>query len=241
MQIQFIIGAVVLGLLNTSRTQAWLLVYLHFYPEWKAKVLQEMNDLLAAHDATPENLHTIPFPAWESALPSLEACTSEIIRLLADTSLFRKNMGGEVDIGGRTLPAQSILIYPISVSHFNPDFFPDPMQFDPSRITHKNPHFVGWGVGLFFRWLLCVPTQAHVASHFPGKHPCTGRRTALMLLKLVTTHFLLRFHYDLVDGSGNALKNIPQRERNTLHMPESAKGEEVFIKYTSVSNFGSAI
>jgi cytochrome P450 len=144
---QFIIGAVVLGLLNTTRLQAWLLIYFNIYPEWKAKVIREMDDFVASHGATPECMQDIPFQAWETALPTLEACISELIRVLGDAALLRQNYGGDFDIGGRTIPANSFLAYPMSDVHHDPSFYPNPMEFDPTRVPHKDPHFVGWGSG----------------------------------------------------------------------------------------------
>jgi cytochrome P450 len=156
MNSQFIIGSVILGLLNTSRVQAWLLIYFNIYPEWKAKVMQEMNDFLDDHGATPESLHSIPFQAWDSALPTLEACTSELIRIKGDGALLRRNIGGDFDVGGRTIPADSFLIYPISDFNHDPARFPDPKKFNPARAPHKDPNFVGWGTGKSHHYCVCV-------------------------------------------------------------------------------------
>jgi hypothetical protein len=60
----------------------------------------------------------------------------------------------------------------------------------------------------------------------------------MMLIKLISTHFLLRFQYDVVDRSGSVLKDIPKCEKNTLHLPALAKGETAFLKYSGVSSFG---
>lgn len=58
-----------------------------------------------------------------------------------------------------------------------------------------------------------------------------------MLIKLITTHFLLRFEYEFVDDATSSMasepvrKDVPLAEPNSLHLPGLRKGESSFLRY----------
>jgi hypothetical protein len=51
---------------------------------------------------------------------------------------------------------------------------------------------------------------------FLGRHPCAGMKIAKLEIKLVLTMMLLGYEYELVDGNGNYLKELPSQDRNNL-------------------------
>ena len=49
-----------------------------------------------------------------------------------------------------------------------------------------------------------------------GRHPCAGMKIAKLEIKLVLTMILLGYEYEVVDGNGNYLKEVPSQNRNDL-------------------------
>lgn len=149
------LGSTFAGLINNSRIEAWLLVYLCFHPEWKNKITQELNDLLAecSTKSGPEAMHDVPFERWASALPSLQACIIEMIRLKGDGALLRKNVSNsDVSIAGRAIPPGQYATYLMSDIHHNPLIYPDAHTFRPDREPAKTAEgvtFIGFGTGSF--------------------------------------------------------------------------------------------
>lgn len=148
---QFILFVVMTALDNTSRLQAWLLIYLWAHPTWKSKVLTEMEELLARYDASADDLSVIPEEAWNDSLPTLQACIYEIVRLLPEDVLLRQNIGGDINVDGFVVSAGSYVVYPIFEIHQNAALYSDPQKFDPGRFlvpgAQKGPDFVGFGAG----------------------------------------------------------------------------------------------
>lgn len=121
-----------------------------------------MRDFLTAHGATLETTQQIPLDAWENALPSLQLCTHEIIRLLGDGALLRQNVGEAIEVEGCTIPTGMYLVYPMFDIHHDPKRYPDPFKFDPSRPQPPSDlkggiDFVGWGAGALLHLQVLIP------------------------------------------------------------------------------------
>ena len=63
---------------------------------------------------------------------------------------MRRNLGPELYINNKIIPTGAYVIYPFSDVHLDPEIYPDPWKFDPSRkeATHVPFSFVGWGGGM---------------------------------------------------------------------------------------------
>ena len=94
------------------------------------------------------------------------------------------------------------LVYPSSDAHLNPEYYPEPHNYDPGRWLRPDPvpdtpfPFVGWGV---------------------GRHPCTGMKVAKLEMKLILATFLTRYEYELVDKDGKFPDLLPVPNRNDIH------------------------
>ena len=97
----------------------------------------------------------MPISAWESHTPILDGFIRETLRLAQPHIAMRRNMGPDIYIGDRVVPAGAFLLYPFSDVHLNPTIYEDPYVFDPSREERKdkdregegNYEYVGWGAG----------------------------------------------------------------------------------------------
>jgi sterol 14-demethylase len=183
-----------------------MLMDLAIHTEWREKCKKEIRNLVSRHlddshsSATLyEKLKTIPLSEWEDELPILDACIRESQRICTTSVAFRRNLGGDITIGGRVVRRGDFLAYPSSDAHLNPQYYPEPLKYDPGRWLRPDPvpnaayPFVAWGA---------------------GRHPCTGMKTAKLEMKLILAVFLMRYKFELVDKNGRFPDRLPVPDRN---------------------------
>lgn len=166
--IEFILGSLFAGQLNSGINAAWVLIYLAKDPYWLGKVLEDIHSVTAKYSKNRNlplraQLADVPIEAWESEFPSVDICLRESIRLSLVGTAFRKNTTGKnVPIlgSGEVIPPDAFVIYATSDVHLNPEYYHDPEKWDPSRYLperaedKKREHgYLGWGT---------------------GRHPCRG-------------------------------------------------------------------
>ncbi|KAG9236781.1 cytochrome P450 [Amylocarpus encephaloides] len=220
--IEFIVGALFAGLLNSGINAAWVLCYLAKSPEWTANVREEIQ-FVAAKYATDkdaplvEQLADIPREAWESEFPMIELCLKDSIRLQLLGTAFRKNVSGrDLDIGnGQVIPPGAFVTYHTGDIHLDPEVYTDPHEWDPSRYLpsraedKKVPYgYMGWGL---------------------SRHPCLGMRFAKFEQNIITAFFLATFDYELTDKSGTPVPKTPPVDFNG-HSAQKPS-QRVFLKY----------
>ncbi|EGN97688.1 hypothetical protein SERLA73DRAFT_75348 [Serpula lacrymans var. lacrymans S7.3] len=218
----FIMQAIFTGTITTGILVCWILIYLHTYPEWDAKIRQELEALLNEYspDATLPmyaRFSQVPVEAWEGSTPVLEAVITETNRMVISGSNMRRNMGEDIEVNGLKVKQGEFMLYPMGSLHHDADHYPDPLRWDPSRWADPTRlerersqwSFLGWGVGL---------------------HPCLGMRIAKLDLKLAVSLFIQLFEYSRVDKNGNPSKDIPVPNLNDLHRV-APKGEGRYFQY----------
>ncbi|QRV94605.1 cytochrome P450 family protein [Ceratobasidium sp. AG-Ba] len=215
--IQFVLKTLFAGVVNSGLMSAWIFIYLDQEPEWKGKVVAELQSLLNKYSpasdqfsSAAERLSCIPSEAWEGEMPVLEAKLPE----RNYSPFLRRVIKGDLDLGGKKIPNGSFLVYLITETHNNPDIYPDPAKFNPSRFSEgqdKSQYhaFLGWGV---------------------GRHPCLGRRFAQYEIKAICALFLSQYHYEVVNSKGvrpHPSTVVP--DRNNLYQ---VRPKDFYIKYT---------
>jgi len=159
--LQFVVGALFAGLLNSGINVAWVVVYLANSPEWLSKARAEVQAAATKYckdQSLPltEQLTQLPVEAWESEFPVLDLCLKDSIRLQLLGSALRKNISGkEIELGnGEVIPPDAFVAYHLGDVHLNPSIYSEPEKWDPSRYLpdraedKKMPHgYVGWGSG----------------------------------------------------------------------------------------------
>ncbi|KAF8814788.1 cytochrome P450 [Phlegmacium glaucopus] len=210
----FIMGLLIAGARATGTTASWLITYLGGHPEWRAKAAAEVESLLAYNPASPilgsgsssspvslsslsARLSTIPLETWENETPILDSIIRETTRVAQPHTAMRRNLGPELYINNKLIPTGAYVIYPFSDVHLDPEVYPDPWKFDPSRKepTHVPFSYVGWG---------------------GGKTTCLGTRLAKVELKLVTAMFVLGFNHSVIDRSGAPSNPLPVPNWNDI-------------------------
>ncbi|CCF32569.1 cytochrome P450 6A1 [Colletotrichum higginsianum] len=225
--IEFVVGALFAGLLNSGINAAWVACYLACSPEWLAKAQDEVRAAAAKYARDPSaplryQLDDVPLEAWESEFPVIDMCLRDSIRLNLLGTAFRKNTSGRpipTGHGNEVIPPGAFVTYATGDIHLDPQVYPDPLKWDPARYLpdraedKKKPDaFVGWGT---------------------GRHPCLGVRFAKLEQNIITAYFIASFDFSLEDEKGNKVTTPPQVdvERHSAHKPNPPQFLRVTPKY----------
>ncbi|KAF8804683.1 cytochrome P450 [Phlegmacium glaucopus] len=223
--VEIIMIIIFAGVVNTGVNACWALLHLGTNPKWKRKAIDEFKALVEKHTNTTSSdpLHTrlsaIPLEAWEDELPSLDLIIRETLRLTVSLTLFRRNLGNDIQAGEATIKRGDFLVYTIADVNLNPDVYTNPMTFDPDRYGPGREEdrkttfgYLSWGAGL---------------------HPCAGMRIAKLEVKMLLAIMLLGYEYELVDDNGNCPKSIPAQDRNDLARTRPL-GDPCYLKYKRI-------
>ncbi|KAH8115445.1 cytochrome P450 [Phellopilus nigrolimitatus] len=206
--IQFVMGALFAGIVNTGIMASWLLLFLAVNPEWKTKVLAELREFVSKYtDSTgsmSSQLAQLPPQVWEEEMAVIDMCLRETIRFVMTGTALRRVLpaqdGEDMSFEGHKAPPGTFLAYLVNSVHHDPEIYPDPFKWDPSRFARgedKKEHwaFLGWGV---------------------GRHPCLGMRFAKLEVKVILAQFLMKYDYSAVDAAGKPVDTLPEPDRENL-------------------------
>ncbi|WYZ35420.1 hypothetical protein EsH8_X_000067 [Colletotrichum jinshuiense] len=223
--VAFMIGALFAGLVNSGINAAYLLCFLATDTHWYQKVQEEVDKVIAcrrrSEDQTAEEiLAKMDMDEWEAEFPLINIALKETIRYTITGCGFRYN-GNRKDIpigkSGEVLPHDSYVVYHFDTSHMNPDFFPEPLRWDPGRYLSgreedkKDPYaFIGWGA---------------------GRHPCLGMRFAKLEMAVTTALFVARFDFHLVNANGKKMDRVPENSVDRNTHSASKPREKIFLNF----------
>ncbi|CAG2115383.1 unnamed protein product, partial [Medioppia subpectinata] len=117
-----------------------------------------------------------------SQMPYLEACVAETLRLYNPITTVGRIADEEYTVGdtGLTIPVGMFVAFDLHVLHHSPEYYPDPMRWDPERFLPENRHKL-------------VPK-----TYMPfgtGPRNCVGMRFALMEAKTAIVQLIRRFQF----------------------------------------------
>lgn len=161
--VEFIVGALFAGLLNSGINAAWVMCYLANSSEWLAKTQEEVRNTAAKYARDPRaplryQLDDVPLEAWEAEFPTVDMCLRDSIRLNLLGTALRKNISGRAiptGHGNEVIPPGAFVTYATGDIHLDPEVYRDPHKWDPSRYLPDRAEdkkkdilpFIGWGVG----------------------------------------------------------------------------------------------
>jgi sterol 14-demethylase len=220
--VAFALGVIFAGVINTGMISCWTTIYLGAHPEWKVQATAEIRKLINTHTNTTsteplhQRLSAIPISAWEDEMPVMESIVRETMRIVINGTFLRRNVVEDIQISGKNIPRGAFMAYNITDAHRNPEYYPDPQKFDPSRFTGGSEQngvpFLAWGT---------------------GRHPCTGMKVAKFEVKMILALMLTRHEYSLVDASGAPTTAVPKPDMNDIHQARPVG--ECFIRYQQVT------
>ncbi|QRV94618.1 cytochrome P450 family protein [Ceratobasidium sp. AG-Ba] len=133
--IEFVLFVLFAGIINTGLMSAWLFIFLDQEPEWRDKVVAELDAIIDQHApasgsyaSLAERFSSVPPSAWENELPVLDDCIRETIRRVLSTAMLRRVTDGDIQIAGKTVPNGTFLAYSAADTHNDPTIFPNPRK-----------------------------------------------------------------------------------------------------------------
>jgi cytochrome P450 len=158
---------------SSTATLTWALFLLDQHPQVLADLRDELSVLGGA----------APDEAALDRLPLLDAVLKETMRLLPPAPMLLRYTAGETELGGVALPEKTMVFLSPYVTHRDPERFPRPLRFDPSR------------------WEGPSPSAYEYLPFGAGAHNCVGRHFAMLEMKVVLAVLLQRFRPTLVPGT----------------------------------------
>lgn len=161
---------------TTANALTWTWYLLAQHPEIEKKVWQEVDQVLKGRPATAEDYPQLTY---------LQMVLSESMRLYPPAWVVGRRVVKECQVGGYTLPVDSITFSCQYLMHHDERYFPDPFKFDPER------------------WTAEAKEQRPRYSYFPfgaGPRQCIGEPFAWMEGVLLLATIAQKWRLSLVPG-----------------------------------------
>lgn len=154
---------------TTSTCITFALLNLANHPDVQEKCYQELKDLPDVADLTIFDFNKLEY---------LECVIKETLRLYPSVPLIGRQCTEETTLNGFVLPMNSIInVHIFDILH-DPEHFPDPYRFDPSRFLGANS------------------TNRHpfaFVAFSAGKRNCIGQKFAMLEVKVLLAAILKKF------------------------------------------------
>jgi cytochrome P450 len=157
---------------TTANALDWVFYFLAQNPEVEAKLLCEIEIL----NGKPPTVHDLP------NLPYSEMVLKEALRLYPPAAGATRQPIHDLELGGYHFTKGSNIVISTYLMHRNPDYFPDPLKFDPERF---NP---------------ARETQIPKYAYLPfggGPRVCIGNTFAMMEARLIFITILQHYRLTL--------------------------------------------
>ncbi len=168
---------------TTANTLAWVWYLLALNPDVEAKLHAELDEVLADHPPTFDDLPKLPYA---------DKVITETLRLFPTVWLLGREATEDCEVGGYHVPKGNTLYMSQWVIHRDPRFFEDPLSFRPER----------WADGM--------AKKIHRYAWFPfggGPRICIGNSFAMMESVLLLTTIARRFKIALAPDAN--VKPLP--------------------------------
>jgi cytochrome P450 len=166
-----LVSLLLLGYETTAAVLAWVFYLIHFHPQVKDKLMQELN-----------TLGDTPNPETITQLPYLSAVCQETLRIHPIALICTPRMVKDtVEIVGQKFTSGTVLVPCIHLAHRRAETFLEPEKFKPERFLNQK-----------FSPYEYLPFGG-------GYRGCIGAAFSMYELKLVVASILLHFQLELVD------------------------------------------
>jgi cytochrome P450 len=108
----------------TAHTLAFTLYLISQHPDVEARLFDEINRVVGQRAIAIPDLEQMPY---------LEMVLKESMRLLPVTTVLSRQAIEKVVLNGYTLPKNSVVLFAPWTLHRCPEYFPNPLCFDPER------------------------------------------------------------------------------------------------------------
>ncbi len=189
---------------TTAIALSWTLYLLSQHPVVRSKLLEECGNVLEDRNASVDDLANLKYA---------EMVILESMRLYPPAYGYGREAISDCEIGGYHVPAGTTIFLSQYVTHRDPRFFENPLEFHPER----------WADDLLKR----IPKYAY----FPfsgGPRQCIGNSFAMMEAVLLMVTILRAFQLDLVPNHPVVLQpSITLRPKYGMKMILKKRDAEV--------------
>lgn len=165
-----VVSLIAAGYETTAAHATWTIYVLLSHPEVLANVRAEL-DVLGDGPITHEAL---------AGMRYLDATLNESLRLYGPAPISARYAPDGFEFAGHRVPPRSLIVYSGYLSHRLPEYWDDPMTFEPKR------------------WFDAEPPPAHVFVPFGGGYRrCIGFAMATLEVKVLTVELFRSLSLDL--------------------------------------------
>lgn len=163
---------------TTAITSTWALALLQQHPTWDERVMREVDEVLGGRKPT--------FSDWQR-LPTVKASWEEAMRMYPPAFINGRTAQSDCQLGGYHVPAGTMVMLNVVGTHYHPDFWDHPDQFDPDRFLGDKAK------------------SRHMCAYYPfgmGQRMCIGRHMATVEAILAIAMIYQRYRLVLDAGAG---------------------------------------
>jgi len=161
---------------TTARTMSATWYALASNPTVAKRLHEELDSVLGDRYPTVDDLHRLPY--------TLQVI-NEVLRLYPAAPVYARDAVGTDTLDGYTIPAGSTIMLSPYFTHRHPDFWKNPLQFDPDRWTPERE------------------SAQHQYAYHPfaaGQRVCIGNNFSLLESHILLALLARRFAPSLVEG-----------------------------------------
>ncbi|HET6389942.1 cytochrome P450 [Hyphomicrobium sp.] len=114
---------------TTAKALTWTLYVLARAPEWQERVREEIVSVIGSGRIDA---------AAVGKLPVTNRVLKEVMRLYPPAPVMTRIAAKDVELGGKAIPASTLVVMPIFVIHRHKSLWQDPERFDPDRFLPEN-------------------------------------------------------------------------------------------------------
>lgn len=159
------------GFDTTSRTLSWVFHALAENSHVEEAVHEELERVLGGRNPGVEDLPNLPY---------LQKVVKETMRVFPALPIIGRRAKGDDVIDGYEIPAGSFLTISPYLAHRDPNFWEDPLRFDPERFSPENEPKIG------------------KFDYYPfggGPRQCIGKGIAMMTIPLAVATIAQQFRF----------------------------------------------
>lgn len=175
------------GFHTTSVALAWLMFAVARNHEVQQRLREEVQQVCGG---VPPEMQQL------SDLTYTQMVVKESLRLYpASWELFARQSVQETEVGGYRVPTKSLVLIMPVVTHHDPRFFPNPLEFDPLRFSPSREQEIPP-----FAW---IPFGA-------GPNACIGKSMALMQMSHILATVMQKFELKLDNNNAQKITMVPK-------------------------------
>ena len=173
----------VAGSETTTSTLAFTIYLLALNPDIQKKLRNQIKQRYSVNDIlTLDGIASITY---------LDMVLAEALRLYPPAYVYERKANTETMINGYVFPKNIGVIIPVYSVHRDPEYWPEPDQFNPERFEFD------------------LNSKRHSCSYIPfgsGPRTCLGSTYALLLIKTALVKLLLTFQFNKIDKTEDPLQ-----------------------------------